>query len=74
MVGDGTAPGDPDLYVRFGQAPQRVTGGFTCRPFLTGPDESCALDVPTGQTRAFVMVHGYAAGAYDLSVIFTTGQ
>jgi len=74
MVGDGTAPGDPDLYVRFGQQPQRVTGGFACRPYLSGPEESCALDVPTGQTRAFVMVHGYAAGAYDLTVTFTAGQ
>jgi hypothetical protein len=74
MMGDGTAPGDPDLYVRFGQAPQRVTGGFACRPYLSGPEETCALDVPTGQTRAFVMVHGYAAGAYDLTVTFTAGQ
>jgi serine protease len=74
MVGDGTAPGDPDLYVRFGQAPQRVAGGFACRPYLSGPEESCALDVPTGQTRAFVMVHGFSAGAYDLSVTFTAGQ
>ena len=71
MVGDGSAPGDPDLYVRFGQAPQRVTGGFACRPFLSGPEENCALDVPAGQTRAFVMVHGYAAAAYDLTVTFT---
>jgi hypothetical protein len=74
MVGDGTAPGDPDLYVRFGQPPQRVTGGFACRPYLSGPEESCALDVPAGQTGAFVMVHGYAAGAYDLTVTFTAGQ
>ncbi len=74
MVGDGTAPGDPDLYVRFDQPPQRVTGGFACRPYLSGPEESCALDVPAGQTRAFVMVHGYAAGAYDLIVTFTAGQ
>jgi len=71
MVGDGTAPGDPDLYVRFGARPQRTTGGFACRPYLSGPDESCALDVPAGQTQAFVMVHGYAAGAYDLTVTFT---
>ena len=74
MVGDGTTPGDPDLYVRFGQAPQRDAGGFACRPFLSGADETCALDVPAGQTRAFVMVHGFAAGAYDLSVSFTGGQ
>ena len=74
MVGDGTVPGDPDLYVRFGQAPQQVAGGFACRPYLSGPDEACTLDVPAGQTRAFVMVHGFAAGAYDLTVSFTGGQ
>ena len=74
MVGDGTAPGDPDLYVQFGEAPKRVAGGFACRPYLSGPEESCALDVPAGKTRAFVMVHGYSAGAYDLTVTFTAGQ
>ena len=74
MIGDGSAPGDPDLYVRFGQAPQVEAGGFACRPYVTGPEESCALDVPVGQTQAFVMVHGYAAGGYDLTVISTSGQ
>jgi serine protease len=74
MVGDGATPGDPDLYVRFGQAPQRSAGGFACRPYLSGAEESCAIDVPAGQTRAFVMVHGFTAGAYDLAVTFTGGQ
>lgn len=74
MVGAGTAPGDPDLYVRFREAPQRVPARFACRPYLTGPDESCMLDVPAGQTQAFVMVHGYTAGGYALTVNFTGGQ
>ena len=74
MTGAGTAPGDPDLYVQFGQAPQRAAGGYACRPYLSGPEESCVLDVPATQTRAFVMVHGYAAGGYGLTVNFTGGQ
>jgi hypothetical protein len=73
MVGDGPSAGDPDLYVRFGQEPQRSAGSFACRPYLTGSEESCSLDVPAGQTRAFVMVHGYTAGAYDLTVTYTAG-
>jgi hypothetical protein len=71
MIGDGTAPGDPDLYVQFGQAPTRSATGYACRPFASGPSETCALDVPAGRTTAFVMVHGYSAGAYDLSVTYT---
>jgi serine protease len=71
MIGDGTAPGDPDLYIQFGQAPTRTPNGYACRPFASGPSESCALDVPAGKTTAFVMVHGYTAGAYDLTVTYT---
>jgi serine protease len=71
MMGDGTAPGDPDLYVQFGQAPTRGSNGYACRPFVSGPSESCALDVPAGKTTAFVLVHGYTAGAYDLTVTYT---
>jgi hypothetical protein len=73
MLGGGTAPGDPDLYVQFGQAPQRTGGNYACRPYVSGADEACSLDVPTNQTRAFVMVHGYSAAAYDLAVTFTSG-
>jgi len=70
MKGNASA-GDPDLYVRFGQAPTRTTGGFNCRPFLSGAEESCSLDVPSGASQAFVMVHGYAAGNYSLTVVYT---
>jgi serine protease len=71
MIGDGAAPGDPDLYVQFGQAPTRGAGGYACRPFVSGSAESCVLDVPAGKTTAFVMVHGYTAGGYDLTVTYT---
>jgi hypothetical protein len=74
MIGDGMASGDPDLYVRFGEAPARAGGSFACRPYTSGADEACSLDVPAGQSRAFVMVHGYAAGAYGLTIVFSSGQ
>jgi serine protease len=61
--------GDPDLYVRFGSAPTRTA--YDCRPYLFGAEERCAIDVPAGQTQAFVMVRGFARGKYDLTVTHT---
>ncbi len=58
--------GDPDLYVRFGQEP--MIWQFDCRPYLIGGDESCVIDVPNNQDKAFVMVYGYRAGRYNLTV------
>ncbi len=69
LKGRGTSPGDPDLYLRFGQRPTRTS--YSCRPYLSGADESCALDVPAATTQAFVMVRGYAAGSYDLTIVHT---
>lgn len=70
MLGNGSA-GDPDLYVRFGRAPTRGSGGYDCRPYLSGAEETCSLDVPSSDSQAFVMVHGYAAGNYSLTVVHT---
>jgi hypothetical protein len=61
--------GDPDLYVRFGAAPTRTA--YDCRPYLFGAEERCAIDVPGGETQAFVMVRGFARGKYDLRVTHT---
>ena len=61
--------GDPDLYVRFGQPP--TTGVYACRPYLSGATERCAVDVPAGETQAFVMVRGYLPGHYNLRVTHT---
>ena len=58
--------GDADLYVRFNQAPTR--GAFDCRPYLDGSFETCAIDVPAGAANANIMIHGYAAADYTLSV------
>ena len=70
MVEDAS-PGDPDLYVSFGEAPNRNGNRFDCRPFLTGAEEGCSLDVPNNENQAFVMVHGYSAGNYNLNIVHT---
>ncbi len=69
MTGASNSPGDPDLYVKFDQAPQ-VGTKFDCRPFLTGAEERCELDVPADASVARVMVHGFARGNYNLEISF----
>ncbi len=61
--------GDPDLYVRFGAEPE--TFAYDCRPYLSGPDERCTLDVPADQIAALIMVRGYRPGEYELKVTHT---
>ena len=68
MHGEGN-PGDPDLYVRFNQDPE--TNAFDCRPYLTGAEETCSLDVPANVTAAHVRVRGYSAANYSLTVTHT---
>jgi hypothetical protein len=70
-MGGPNATGDPDLYVRFGAPPSTNPRRWDCRPYLFGPTEVCSLTVPSGVTQAHVMVHGYAAGAYDLQIRHT---
>jgi len=64
-----TIPGDPDLYVRFGQNPE--TNAYDCRPYLSGAEETCSLDVPENVTAAHVRVRGYSTAHYSLTVIHT---
>ena len=61
-----TGTGDPDLYVRFGAKP--TSTNYNCRPYLATANETCAIDTPAGQDKAFVTVRGYAAGSYTLEV------
>jgi hypothetical protein len=68
-MGGDDASGDPDLYVRFGRAP--TVFDYDCRPYLVGPEERCAVDVPAEAAEAFAMVRGYTAGTYDLDVTQT---
>ncbi|MFP2960695.1 pre-peptidase C-terminal domain-containing protein [Myxococcus sp. 1LA] len=64
-----TGTGDPDLYVRWGSAP--TTSAYNCRPYANGPNETCDLPVPAGQTTAHIMVRGYTASTYNLAITYT---
>ncbi len=64
-----TGTGDPDLYVQFGAAP--TTTSYACRPYQTGASETCTVTVPAGTTSAYVMVRGYAAGTFNLTISYT---
>lgn len=64
-----TGTGDPDLYVRWNSAP--TTTAYNCRPYLDGPNEQCNLTVPSTATSAYVMVRGYTAATYSLSLSWT---
>lgn len=61
--------GDPDLYVRFDNAP--TTSAYNCRPYKSGATESCELTVPAAVSKGFVMVRGYTAGTYQLTIEHT---
>jgi hypothetical protein len=67
-----TGSGDPDLYVRLGPLkPQRSGGKFSCRPYLTGAAEQCELTAGNPDRDSFrIMVHGYTAASYDLTVTY----
>lgn len=61
--------GDIDLYVRWTSAP--TASSYNCRPYQqTGKPESCQLSVPAGVEKAYVMLQGYAAGEYDLTLTY----
>ncbi len=52
-----TGTSDADLYVRIGDAPTTQT--FDCRPFKTGSNETCRVDLPTS-APLHIMVRGWA--------------
>ena len=49
--------GDADLYLRSGSAPTDTT--YTCRPFLSGNNETCTINSPAAGTW-HVRVKGYS--------------
>ncbi len=63
--------GDADLYVRQGSAP--TTSTYTCRPYLSGNNETCSFAAPAAGTW-HVMVRGYSAfSGASLVGSFSTG-
>ncbi|HET6581974.1 MAG TPA: PPC domain-containing protein [Nannocystaceae bacterium] len=55
-----TGTADADLYVRTGTAPTEES--FECRPFKSGSNESCAVELTTPAT-IHVMVRGWASSS-----------
>lgn len=57
---DAAAPGgDADLYVRAGAQPNTST--YDCRPYLSGTDEECTIDLSSAGS-IHIMVRGWSAG------------
>jgi hypothetical protein len=50
--------GDADLYVKSGSKP--TTTSYTCRPYLTGNNETCTITAPAAGDY-YVMIRGYTA-------------
>ena len=59
-----TGTGDPDLYVRKSVEPTLRT--YACRPYIDGPDETCAVTADT--EPLYVMVHAYSPATYFLTI------
>jgi hypothetical protein len=66
VVAQLSGSGDADLYVRFDQAPTFFA--FDCRPYLDGSFETCSLDVPAGAATAHIMIDGFTAANYQVSL------
>jgi serine protease len=62
--------GDADLYVRKGAAP--TTSSYTCRPYLTGDNETCTINSPTAGATYYIRVRAYAT--YSGVTLSTTIQ
>jgi PKD repeat protein len=62
--------GDADLYVRNGSAP--TTSSYTCRPYLTGDNETCTISSPTAGATYYIRVRAYAT--YSGVTLTTTIQ
>jgi len=66
MSGAGSSAGDPDLYVDFSRPPE--LSRWICRPFLSHANEICDLQLPLNRRKVYVMVRGYTAANYQLSI------
>ena len=56
QISGGT--GDADLYVRQGAQPTTTT--YTCRPFLSGNNETCTISAPVAGLY-YIMIRGFSA-------------
>lgn len=56
--------GDADLYVQIGR--ESTLTDYACRPYKTGSNESCTVELP-GPSSIFVTVRGYSAAKFKIS-------
>jgi len=50
--------GDADLYVRNGNKPTPTS--YSCRPYKSGNNETCNVNVPNGTAKVHVMLRAYS--------------
>jgi vibriolysin len=58
QAGKTGTSGDADLYVKQGSQP--TTSSYTCRPYLSGNNESCTINAPAAGTW-YACSYGYSA-------------
>lgn len=58
VVATSGGTGDGDLYVRKGAAP--TTTSYTCRPYLSGNNETCTINNPTAGSTYYIAVRAYS--------------
>ncbi|WP_375773184.1 M4 family metallopeptidase [Archangium gephyra] len=51
--------GDADMYVKIGSQP--TTSSYTCRPYLSGNNETCNIAAQSTTQRMHVMLNGYSS-------------
>ncbi|HEX5753587.1 MAG TPA: M4 family metallopeptidase [Archangium sp.] len=51
--------GDADMYVSFGSAP--TLSSYSCRPYLSGNNETCNMTAQAAAGRYYVMLYGYTS-------------
>ena len=72
VVATSGGSGDADLYLRQGAAPTTTT--YTCRPYLSGNNESCSITAPAAGTW-YISVRAYTTYAgVTLSGSYSTGS
>ena len=59
VVATSGGTGDADLYVRLGSAP--TTSTYTCRPYLSGNNETCTINSPAAGAVYYIGVRAYTA-------------
>lgn len=69
---DREAGGDPDLYIRYVDRPNRTES--MCNPRLDAESEQCRVQIPNGRKHLHVGVYGERASTYNLTITYTAQE